>query len=249
VWIKQSVSNQCWQEKISALNVLLKKGVNMGNKEYHKIETLCKFDQTTKKFIPNTFYNSSVEILKNHSWEFTEKIDGTNFRIYWNGHTLSYAGRTDNAVFSNEQKAFIEEKLVNEAMTTSFETLFKDKEVIIYGELYGNKIQKDGHLYTTDNGYGFKVFDFYKDNTFMPYKHMIHLCKEIGYDLVPLVLVGTIDEGIYYVENNVKSTFSNAILEGLVGKPIGNFLDYRGDRIIVKIKRRDLLNQIKKEGK
>jgi hypothetical protein len=26
VWAKQSVSNQCWQEKISALNVLLRKG-------------------------------------------------------------------------------------------------------------------------------------------------------------------------------------------------------------------------------
>jgi hypothetical protein len=37
------------------------------------------------------------------------------------------------------------------------------------------------------------------------------------------------------------STFSKATLEGLVGKPIGDFLDYRGNRIVVKIKRRDLV--------
>jgi hypothetical protein len=220
----------------------------VSNKEYHKIETLRQFDQGVKKFVSNTFYNTNVEILKNHDWQFTEKIDGTNFRVYWNGHTLSYAGRTDNAVFSDEQKAFIEEKLVNEAMTNSFEALFKEKEVVVYGELYGNKIQKDGHLYTSDNGYGFKVFDVYKDDIFMPYKHLIHLCKEIGYDVVPLVFIGSIQDGINYVQNNFKSTFSNATLEGLVGKPVGEFLDYRGNRIIVKIKRRDLLNETKKEG-
>jgi ATP-dependent RNA circularization protein (DNA/RNA ligase family) len=213
----------------------------MANKEYHKIETLCKFDQATKKFLPNTFYNPNVEILQNHKWEFTEKIDGTNFRIYWNGHTLSYAGRTDNAVFSEEQQTFIKEKLVNDVMTTSFESIFKDNEVIVYGELFGNKIQKDGQLYTDGKGLGFKVFDVYKEGHFMNYKHMIYLCKELGYDVVPLALTGTIAEGIAYVENNLLSTFSKATLEGLVGKPIGDFLDYRGNRIVVKIKRRDLV--------
>jgi ATP-dependent RNA circularization protein (DNA/RNA ligase family) len=215
----------------------------MANKEYHKIETLCKFDQETKKFIPNTFYNPSVEILQNHQWLFTEKVDGTNFRIYWNGHTLSYAGRTDNAIFSKDQIAFIEANLINEAMTNSFETMFREKEVIVYGELYGNKIQKDGHLYTNNNGLAFKVFDVCKENQFMPYEHMIHLCKEIGYDVVPLVLTGTIAEGIVFVENNLLSTFSKATLEGLVGKPVGNFLDYLGNRIVVKIKRRDLISK------
>ena len=213
----------------------------MPNKEYHKIETLYKFDQETKKFIPNTFYNPSVELLQNNQWLFTEKVDGTNFRIYWNGHTLSYAGRTDNAVFSKDQIAFIEANLINESMTNSFETMFRQKEVIVYGELYGNKIQKDGHLYTDDNGLAFKVFDVYNDNQFMPYKHMIHLCKELGYDVVPLVLTGTIAEAIAFVENNLLSTFSKATLEGLVGKPIGDFLNYRGERIVVKIKKRDLV--------
>jgi len=213
----------------------------MGNKEYHKIETIYKFDQETKSFIPNTFYNPSVELLQNNQWVFTEKIDGTNFRIFWNGHTLSYAGRTDNAVFSKDQIAFIEANLVNEAMTNSFETMFREKEVIVYGELYGNKIQKNGHLYVNDNGLAFKVFDVYNDNQFMPYKHMIHLCKELGYDVVPLVLTGTIAEGIAFVKNNSLSTFSKATLEGLVGKPLGDFLDHTGKRIVVKIKNRDII--------
>jgi ATP-dependent RNA circularization protein (DNA/RNA ligase family) len=214
----------------------------MANKEYHKIETLCKFDQATKKFIPNSFYNESVELLKNNQWEFTEKIDGTNFRIYWNGHTFSYAGRTDNATFSDTQKEFITKKLTNEQMVISFETLFKEKEVIVYGELFGNKIQKDGELYTDNQGLSFRVFDVYIDNHFLPYKHAQRLCDELGYNFVPFVLCGTIQEAIDYVEKNLTSTFSKAPLEGLVGKPIGDFLDNKGNRIVVKIKRRDLQN-------
>jgi ATP-dependent RNA circularization protein (DNA/RNA ligase family) len=127
-------------------------------------------------------------------------------------------------------------------MVVSFEALFKEKKVIVYGELFGNKIQKDGELYTDNQGLSFKVFDVYIDNCFLPYKHAQRLCDELGYNFVPFVLCGTIQEAINYVEKNLTSTFSKAPLEGLVGKPIGDFLDNKGNRIVVKIKRRDLQN-------
>ena len=29
------------------------------------------------------YHNKTVEFLKDLRWQFTEKIDGTNIRIYW----------------------------------------------------------------------------------------------------------------------------------------------------------------------
>lgn len=208
-------------------------------KEYHKIETLFKFNQETKKFNIGEFYNESVKILKDNDWLFTEKIDGTNFRIMWDGHKLFYGGRTDNAIFSKEQLLFIQEKLVNEALENVFEQKFQDKEVIIYGELYGVGIQNGG-LYVGGNGLEFKVFDIEIENVFLKYSSMVELATELGYAFVPLVFVGTIQQGIDYVLERNESTFSDAKLEGVVGKPLGDFRDRLGKRIVVKIKKRDL---------
>lgn len=212
-------------------------------KEYHKIETLFKFNSETKKYT-NEFYNNSVEILKDNQWLFTEKIDGTNLRIYWDGHKLQYAGRTNNAQFSKDQIEFIEERLVNEDIETIFEQKFQDVEVYVFGELFGVKIQNGG-LYTNGKGLDFKVFDIEIDGVVLTYDSMTKLANELNYKCVPLVLIGTIGHAINFVLTNFTSTFSNAELEGLVGKPVGDFRDRLGKRIVVKIKRKDLLKTSK----
>jgi len=211
-------------------------------KEYHKIETLWKFNSETHKYHHGEFYNRNVEILQNNLWTFTEKIDGTNFRIIWDGHKLTYGGRTNKAIFSKEQIQFIEERLINEYIETTFEQIFKEKEVYVFGELYGNGIQKGGGLYTNGNGLSFKVFDIMIDEIFLTFDNAKELSSGLGYDFVPFVMVGNIQQGIDYVLQNEKSTFSNAKLEGLVGKPVGDFKDRLGKRIVAKIKRRDLEN-------
>lgn len=216
-------------------------------KEYHKIETLFKFDQATKRFIYGEIYNENVILLKDNQWLFTEKIDGTNFRIHWDGHKLQYAGRTDNAEFSQEQIKYIEQYLVNEDFEQVFEQKFTDKIVTVYGELYGVKIQNGG-LYTDGKGLGFKVFDIEICDIFLTYNKMSILSLELGYDYVPLVLIGTISHAINFVLTNFTSTFSNAKLEGLVGKPVGDFRDRLGNRIVVKIKKKDLEKSILKVG-
>lgn len=219
-------------------------------KEYHKIETLFEFDMKTKKFKNNVFNNKTVELLKNHLWEFTEKVDGTNFRIHWDGHKLTYGGRTSASEFNSEQIEFIEQNLVNEDMEILIEQKFKDKEVTIFGELYGKKIQKVGNLYNPDN-YEFKVFDIYLpikekpiSNKYVNRIVVNSIAKDLGFDVVPVILIGNIEEAISYVMKNDKSTFSEAPLEGLVGVPKGNLLDENGERIIIKIKKRDLLKSI-----
>ena len=217
-------------------------------KEYHKIETLFKFSQEHKKFIYGEFYNKNVELLKDNLWVFTEKVDGTNFRIYWDGHILTYAGRTDKSEFTKGQIEFIKNELVNEEVEQLFEQKFSEKEVIVYGELYGNGIQNGG-LYTDGKGLGFKVFDIEIDGIFLKFNDMETLSIELGFDSVPLAMVGTIQQAINYCNSFEKSLFSKAKLEGLVGKPVGDFRDRLGKRIVVKIKKRDLNKSIKLEEK
>jgi hypothetical protein len=209
-------------------------------KEYHKIETLFKFDQATKKHVFGDYYNEDVRYLKDNDWIFTEKIDGTNFRIIWDGHKLTYGGRTDNAQFSDYQKSFIRLHLVNEVQETLFEQMFQDKFVTVYGELYGNSIQKGGLYVDGKNVLGFKAFDVEVNNVWLTFYNAQEVCNLLGYDFVPIALIGTIDQALDYVKENETSTFSKAVLEGLVGKPTADLFSRLGKRIVVKIKRRDL---------
>lgn len=209
-------------------------------KLYHKIEPIWRFDGDLKKHIKGEYSNDLVELLKEHLWTFTEKVDGTNFRIIWDGYNLTYGGRTHKSQFSKMQIDFIETHLVNEAQEHLFEQKFGDKVCIVYGELYGVKIQKGGHLYTDNKGLAFKVFDIEINDIFLTYGSMVELSKELGYDFVPLALVGTIEEGLSFIKNNKTSLFSLAKLEGLVGKPVGDFRDRLGKRIVIKLKERDL---------
>lgn len=214
-------------------------------KEYHKIETLFKFDGEKKRHIPGDFYNETVEYLKDFKWIFTEKVDGTNFRIHWDGHELSYGGRTSKSQFSTNQIKFITEELLTEDLEILIEQKFKEKPITIYGELYGKDIQKVGSSYSSE--YEFKVFDILIpimgkpiSEKFVSREVLEFIVKDLGLDIVPVVLEGTIDEGLSYIKNNNKSTFSEAPLEGIVGVPKGNILDGNGTRIIVKLKKRDL---------
>ena len=66
--------------------------------EYNKIETLWERDmEGSKKLMEGKFRNPTVEFLKDNVWQFTEKIDGTNIRIHWDGHRVNYGGRTEAA--------------------------------------------------------------------------------------------------------------------------------------------------------
>ena len=58
-------------------------------------------------------------------------------------------------------------------------------------------------------------------------------------DVVPIVLTGTIQDGIDYVMKHPRSTMGTAMMEGVVGRPMIELRDRRGGRVIVKIKWED----------
>ena len=62
-----------------------------------------------------------MEFLKNNIWFFTEKVDGTNIRVPWDGHCVSFAGRTDKA----QIPAMLNEYLAATFHTNEVEELFE----------------------------------------------------------------------------------------------------------------------------
>lgn len=66
-------------------------------KEYHKIQTLFKRNSKTKRVIIGDYSMIEFEFLKDNIWVFTEKVDGTNIRVIWDGKKVAFGGKTDDA--------------------------------------------------------------------------------------------------------------------------------------------------------
>lgn len=205
-------------------------------KEYHKIETLYERDTKTKKIIEGQFRNETVEFLKDTKWVFTEKIDGTNIRIFWDGHKVSFAGRTDKAQIPEELRQRLEKIFGGEDNEQIFEQVFGEKEVMLCGEGYGAKIQNGG-LYCDHQD--FILFDVNVNGVWLERKMVDDIAAIWELKVVPIVFVGTLEEAVEYVKTKPKSKIGTADSEGVVGRPEQELQDRFGNRLIVKIKVRD----------
>ena len=204
--------------------------------EYHKIETLFERDEKSKKLIEGKFRNQTIEYLKDNLWQFTEKIDGTNIRILWDGHKVTFAGRTDKAQIPAELTNRLFELFGGETNEQLFEQKFGETEVMLCGEGYGAKIQNGG-LYRENQD--FILFDVMIAGNWQPRESVEDIAKYFNLDIVPIVLEGTIQEAVNYVKTKPKSKIGEANSEGVVGRPIRELQDRTGKRIIVKVKVRD----------
>ena len=206
-------------------------------KEYHKIETLFNRDtQGTKKLIEGSWRNETVEYLKDNMWQFTEKIDGTNIRIMWDGHKVSYGGRTERANIPAHLMNKLLELFGSEETEQLFEQTFGEKEVILYGEGYGPKIQNGG-LYRND--VSFILFDVMISGNFQRRETVEEIAEMFGIEVVPLLFEGKLELGVAFVKSKPFSMIGAAPMEGLVARPKVEMKDRCGNRVIVKIKVKD----------
>lgn len=203
-------------------------------KEYQKIEAIFERDTAgSKKLIIGKFRNPAIQYLANTQWVFTEKIDGTNIRIAWDGHKITFGGRTDRAQIPAHLVNKLNEMFGDVATEELFEQLFGEKEVILFGEGYGAKIQNGG-LYRDD--VSFILFDIMVGGIMLERENVEAVARALSIDVVPIILRGTINEAIEYVQAHPKSTIGVAPMEGLVGRPAVELRDRAGNRIIVKVK-------------
>ena len=219
--------------------------------EYHKINALYKRwrkDLHTPEMLPKgTNYNDfktdefalpEFEYLFNNKWVWSEKLDGTNIRVYLSiiDGIASYTvkGRTEKA---NIPKPLLEwiDTWFNNNYNNILET-FSETELVLYGEGVGEKIQK-GALFGKQH---FKLFDVLINEFYLEKPDVAEIAKKINLD-VPTFWIGTVQEAINKVKTLPKSGFGDFVIEGYVGQPLVRLNNAKGDRIVTKIKVRDFV--------
>lgn len=177
------------------------------------------------------------EALADTPWHWTEKVDGTNIRVHWDGHAVQFGGRTDNAQIPAKLVTRLREMFPEEL----FEQQFQETAVTLYGEGYGAGIQKGGGRYCP-TGVDFVLFDVRIGNFWLLRPDVESIARDLGIDTVPLVFTGTPAQAILRVAAGHGSYWgvmegqTPFLAEGLVGVPVPGFLDRAGRRIMMKVK-------------
>lgn len=160
----------------------------------------------------------------------------------------------ENAVFApvkgdDNKVQYCDITLAEDNITFPVATQLEDKKIYgvqleevpiyIYGEYYGQGIQKCGGRYGDKND--FAVFDIEVNGWWIPKDIRDAYCKGLGLKQVPFVGIATLHEFEQMVMKGFETKVEGAkdpslIEEGIVARPTMPIKDPRGRRIIVKIK-------------
>lgn len=203
-------------------------------KPYPKIESLFKRDDKFK-FIEGEYRLPEFEYLADCAWLFTEKLDGTNVRVMWDGEKVRFGGRTDKA----QMPVFLYDKLVEMFPVDKF----KDYDpMCLYGEGYGARIQKGGGNYIPD-GVSFILFDVLIGDWWLKWEDIRDVGNKLGIDVVVAYYEGLVgkplNEAVKMVKGYLKSAWGNFEAEGIVARPMVDLKTRAGHRVITKIKGKD----------
>ena len=210
-------------------------------KEYPKIHSIFKRDENTHNFIDGAFSIPEFDYLKNDFWVWTEKMDGMNIQVDWDGETVRFGGKTDNAQIPTSLYEKLQEMFTNEKFTR----LYSDTPMCLYGEGYGVRIQGGGK-YISD-GVCFILFDVLIDGWWLKRESIEDIADKLSIDVVPIVGGGTLMDAVALIKSRrLKSKWGDFLAEGLVLKPKVELKTRAGERVITKIKHKDYKKEDKK---
>ena len=206
--------------------------------EYHKIKTVFNRDPETKyrTLIEDDYALLEFEYLANNNWIFTEKVDGTNIRIIWDGFVeqITFGGKAERSQLPG--------KLVNTLSAWRESADFKDffdedvMDVCLYGEGYGPKIQSGGKY--RDNQ-AFVLFDVLIGKWWLKREDVEDIARHFRFAVVPIIGEGTLIELVEKVRTGFNSEWGDFIAEGIVARPEIELKARNGERIITKLKYKD----------
>lgn len=207
--------------------------------EYPKINTIWQRDLQGTIMV-GAFASEEIEFLRDADLLWTEKVDGTNVRVGWDGVTRRIGGRTDGAQMPLKLVDAITDALPESLLKETFPDLDEGSEVTLYGEGYGAGVQRGG-LYRHD--LSLVLFDVKVGTWWLRRDDVVDVARKLGLDVVPLVTVGTLLDAARAVSEGIDSYWKPDgkvhKMEGLVGRPRVPLFDRRGDPILVKIKTKD----------
>jgi len=206
--------------------------------EYHKIQTVFKRNQDNKfkTLIEGDYSLPEFEYLKNNEWIFTEKIDGTNIRIFFDETNVKFGGRTSNASIPSPLLNTLISKFSTKVMKEMLINKFKDHSVCLYGEGFGAGIQKGG-IYNKNQD--FILFDIKIGNWWLKREDIEDIAQYLNIQIVPILGIGTLLDMVNIVKNGLISQWGDFNAEGIVARPKIELKTRAGNRIITKLKHKD----------
>ena len=211
---------------------------------YHKIHSVFKREPDGKRrLIEGRYSLPEFEYLKDNEWVFTEKVDGTNTRILWDGRHLVWRGKTDKAQpMPHLVDAFLE---LFRPRFNAFKAVFgqhqtqepdQPLQVCLYGEGYGPKINKGGK-YRPDHG--FVLFDIKIGGWWLTREKVEETADQLNLDIVPILGRGTLPQLVDVAKQGFRSTWGDFEAEGIIARPATDLRTRSGQRIITKVKCKD----------
>lgn len=212
---------------------------------YPKINPPFVRDGKTKRLIKYKWLTDEFAYLNDLDWMWTEKVDGAGIRVIWDGYSVSFAGRKDGSEIPSHLLKYLENKFGGAENEGLFEQKFGNKNVILFGEGYGSKINS-GEQYRDD--VSFILFDVEINGLWPSRAAVSDIANYFSTEIVPRI---TSDDGcsdvnwaMDYVMSHPKSHVAkvngkDCYMEGLVGTPMCGILTRTGERIQMKVKWND----------
>ena len=207
--------------------------------KYPKIDSIFKRDERGRFF--DEYSRPEFGILANNQWEFTEKLEGMNMRVWYttayDADSMTFLGRTDNAQIPGP----LLQVMGNEIFSIGKMSDVFSSDAILFGEGVGPRIQKGKHGFTE---YDFILFDVYVFDAngggcWLKRESVVDIANDLSLAIAPNMGYGNLADAIGIAERGFNSHFGNFAAEGLVLRPVGDFLDRFGQRIITKVKTSD----------
>ena len=192
----------------------------------------------------------------NYTYCILEKIHGSNFQIYYDGENFLLGSRNR---FINKDESFyglqnLAEKYEDEIRSFYFWSFLYGvplKELVLYGEIYGDGIQK-GVKYCKNHKIRF--FDIKINGEYVPYKTAIDIFETMELPYIPVkeFYYGRLYNAVKDADTRFNSTIAegeyaeleNNLCEGVVIKPYEVELkSQKGDRVIIKKKNEEFFEK------
>jgi hypothetical protein len=202
--------------------------------EYPKINTIWKRESEKPcRIIVGEYSRPEFESV--NRWHVTEKIDGTNVRVVWDGEKVEFRGRTDNAQMPTKLMLHLQQAFTVDKMRDRFTS-----PVILFGEGYGAGIQKGGGNYSPDQK--FILFDVLIDKWWMEPDSVQAIAASLDIFYVPKLGTMNTEDIVSMVANGqISASYISSLakIEGVVCRSVPSLFNRKGERVMWKIKVKD----------
>lgn len=205
--------------------------------KYQKIHTLWKREKIGNKkgpIIEGEYSREEFEEIE--KWEVTEKINGTNIRIMFDGENVEFDGRNENAEIPAQLCLELYDISIPERMTE----IFGDEQidVTLFGEGYGPNIEGGG---TYSDKQKFILFDVKIGKWWLKRDAVDNIAEELDIKSVPCIGCMDTESIVEFVKTKPASRIpgSNKMMEGVVCRPKSGLLFRDGTPLMWKLKCND----------